>query len=62
MFPKPPPILQTSLHAIANNPQDYFADVCFRYDSGEVWAHKGKKKNDNIIYIILNLLSVNYKL
>lgn len=40
MFPKPPPILQTSLHAIANNPQDYFADVCFRYDSGEVWAHK----------------------
>ncbi|KAH8551710.1 hypothetical protein BGW37DRAFT_424950 [Umbelopsis sp. PMI_123] len=40
MFPKPPPILQQSLHAIADHPQNYFADVCFRYDNGQVWAHK----------------------
>lgn len=42
MFPRPPPILQQSLHAIVDHPQNYFADVCFRYDTGQVWAHKGK--------------------
>jgi len=40
MFPRPPPILQQSLHAIVDHPQNYFADVCFRYDTGQVWAHK----------------------
>lgn len=41
MFRRPPSILQQSLHSIVDHPQNYFADVCFRYDKGEIWAHKG---------------------
>jgi hypothetical protein len=41
MFERPTKTLKHSLFNVLENAQDYVADVCFEYPTGEIWAHKG---------------------
>lgn len=40
MFDAPTSTLYTSLNTILENPKEYLADVCFTFDSIEIWAHR----------------------
>ncbi|KAG0170791.1 hypothetical protein DFQ28_003072 [Apophysomyces sp. BC1034] len=40
MFEAPPKTLKKSLHNLLDHAQEYLAEVCFRYPSDSVWAHR----------------------
>lgn len=52
MFDAPDSTLYKSLNNLLERPKEYLADVCFCFESVEMWAHRGKiqkKKKKEVI-------------
>lgn len=43
MFDIPKKTLLESLNTLLERPKEYLADVCFVFESKEIWAHRGKR-------------------
>lgn len=43
MFDAPTSTLYNSLSQLVDSPQEYLADVCFVFNSFEIWAHRGNE-------------------
>jgi hypothetical protein len=47
MFDAPTSTLYNSLNNLLDKPKEFLADVCFHFDSFEIWAHRGKNNKHN---------------